>query len=240
MLLAAMLAKSNFAAAQSAPTPITHQSIAQSRGFNSEPSHGGAAHRVKGSHHSWSALEVSQQAALMPLAGHWDELSDAQKTKWMALSRNFDSLTPVDQQRLHSRMTDWAMLTTQQRAQARISFAQAARLDPDEKKAKWEAYQALSDAEKKRLATDGHDRPHGAAAVVRPPIVQRPAEPAQAPTLEPLSSLPRGSHGLTESAVNRETLLPKKAKTRAATPPIVPAIPPPISPGPAATPESPN
>ena len=69
---------------------------------------------------------------------------------------------------LHSRMSEWAALSNQQRAQARLNFADVKRLPADERKAKWEAYQALSEEEKRELAASAHGATPGAAPPIRP------------------------------------------------------------------------
>jgi hypothetical protein len=101
----------------------------------------------------WHDLTAQQQKALQPLSPHWDQLPQPQKRKWLALSRNYDHLSPANQTVLHSRMTEWAGLSKQQRAQARLNFADIKQQVPaHERKAKWEAYQALSAEEKSKLA----------------------------------------------------------------------------------------
>jgi len=116
----------------------------------------------------WHELDASQRSALAPLAGDWNTLHPAQKRKWLALSRNFDELSPAKQAKLHSRMTDWSALSARQRTQARLNYAQIKRLPADERKAKWEAYQALSEEEKRELAERADVRPPSAAAPARP------------------------------------------------------------------------
>ena len=121
----------------------------------------------------WRDLSAKQQQALSPLAAHWDGLSEAHKRKWLAVSRNHAQLSAADKATLHSRMTEWAALSQQQRAQARFNFAEVKQLPPDERKAKWEAYQALSPEEKRRLAEGATPRPPGAAGSIRPVPAQK-------------------------------------------------------------------
>lgn len=111
---------------------------------------------------TWAELNPTQQQALGPLAGTWKTLSEGHKRKWIALSQNYAKMTPDEQALLRSRMTEWAALTPQQRTQARLNFGEAKKLPADDKKAKWEAYQALPPEEKRKLAA-------GAAAVKPPP-----------------------------------------------------------------------
>lgn len=141
----------------------------------------------------WKDLENAQQQALRPLAPHWDELSAGHKRKWLALSRNYKAMPPDEQALLHSRMTEWAALSPQQRTQARFNFAEVKRLPADEQKAKWAEYQALSDDEKRRLAERAPARPRGAAVPVRPVSPQKLVPvPATAPKGQHTPRLERG------------------------------------------------
>lgn len=121
----------------------------------------------------WRDLSAKQQQALQPLAAHWDALSEGHKRKWLALSRNHAKLSPAEKATLHSRMTEWAALSRQQRDQARFNFAEVKQVPADERKAKWEAYQALSPEEKRRLAESAAPRPPGAAGTIRPVPAQK-------------------------------------------------------------------
>lgn len=133
----------------------------------------------------WTELKAEQQEALRPLAPHWDGLGEAHKRKWLALSRNYASMSSEDQATLHSRMSDWASLSFHQRAQARLNFAEIQRLAADERKAKWEAYQALSEEERGRLAERAGPRSPGAAVALQPVPAQKLAPiPAVAPAAQ--------------------------------------------------------
>ena len=122
---------------------------------------------------AWTELTPSQQQALGPLAGRWTEISEQQRRKWVTLSQNFHKLPAPEQEKLHSRMTDWAALSVQQRNQARLNFAETNKLAPDDKKAQWEAYQALSAEEKQKLAAGATKKPAGAAIAIKPVAPQK-------------------------------------------------------------------
>ena len=113
----------------------------------------------------WGDLKPAQQQALAPLSAKWNTVSEAQKRKWLALSENFPKMSGAEQAKLHSRMTEWATLSPQQRTQARLNFAETQQLSPDDKKAKWEAYQALPPEEKHKLAAGAAKPPQTAVAV---------------------------------------------------------------------------
>lgn len=117
----------------------------------------------------WNELTQSQKQALAPLAGSWSTLSEAHKRKWLALSASYPTMPPGEQARVHTRMAEWAALSPQQRATARLNFAETQRLPAaDDRKAKWEAYQALPAEEKRKLAADAKPLAPPTAAAVRP------------------------------------------------------------------------
>jgi hypothetical protein len=151
----------------------------------------------------WKSLKAQQQKALAPLAPYWSQISASQKNKWLAMSNNFDNLSAKEQATLHERMADWAALSPQQRAQARLIFNETKSLGSDEKKTHWEAYQALSSEEKKKLASQQTTGIQGAAT----------ASQATSPTKVirlPGKSAPANSSGkLTPGMViDKKTLLP--------------------------------
>ncbi len=102
---------------------------------------------------AWQDLSPAQQQALRPLASHWDRLSEGRKRKWLVISKNYASLPPGEQLKLHQRMSEWTTLSQQQRNQARQNFTEIKKLAPEQKASEWEAYQALSPEEKRKLAT---------------------------------------------------------------------------------------
>lgn len=117
---------------------------------------------------SWQDLTSQQQVALRPLAANWATLPEASKRKWLAVSKNYGSLTVTEQAKMHSRMTEWVNLSQRQRSEARLQYAQTKQLSPAEKAATWQAYQALSLEEKQKLAAKAASKPVGAATAIRP------------------------------------------------------------------------
>ena len=120
----------------------------------------------------WRELTALQKQALQPLSHSWATINEAQKLKWLEVSKNYPALSPADQTTMHSRMIEWVAMSPQQRAAARLNFAKtkelSKELSSDEKKAKWESYQALSPEEKLKLAATASPRPTGAATAVKP------------------------------------------------------------------------
>jgi hypothetical protein len=124
----------------------------------------------------WAALSTSEKAALQPLASEWSGIDVDRQKKWLEISKNFATMTPEQQSALHSRMSEWAKLSPAERNRARINFVQSREatkaLSADEKRAKWEAYQALSPEERRKLA-GSQPTPKGAAVVTTPTPTQR-------------------------------------------------------------------
>jgi hypothetical protein len=124
---------------------------------------------------AWKDLTPAQQQALKPLAERWDSLSAERKRKWLVMSKNYPSLPPAEQAKLHSRMSEWVSLSQQQRTQARLNFAETKKLTPEQKAEQWQAYQALSPEEKKKLAAKAPTKPAG-VAVAKPASRQKLAD----------------------------------------------------------------
>lgn len=126
---------------------------------------------------AWAALAPLQRQALAPLAGTWDSLSSGQQRKWLEVSRNYPSLSVADQAKMHGRMSEWVGLSPRERSAARLNFAAtteiAKELSAEEKRAKWDAYQALSPEDRKKLAQQASRPPLGAAPATRPVAPQK-------------------------------------------------------------------
>jgi len=123
-------------------------------------------------------------------------MSEPQKRKWLEISKNYAGLTLQAQATLNSRMNEWVALSPQQRAQARLNFGKtlelSGQLTPEDKKAKWEAYQTLSPEEKQKLAATASPKPSGAATAVKPVAPQKLANvPAQAASQQAFKPAPK-------------------------------------------------
>ena len=191
----------------------TSNSTPASKVKNTAPDAGGA---------SWKQLTPAQRRALAPLAGSWNTISEVQKSKWLALSQNFAKLSATEQGKLHERMTDWTTLSPQQRTRARLNFAETKDLTPEEKEARWQAYQALSTDEKKSLARGAPSSFRGAAAAVKPvpayKLATTPARPPVDPQTGAVTSPVRPRVLLGTTQLNKNTLLPKPAASAAQRP----------------------
>ena len=140
----------------------------------------------------WMELTAAQKLALRPLAERWSFLSELQKRRWLVLAQSFASLPAPEQAKLHERMTEWANLSAQQRNQARLNFATANKLAPDNKRAQWEAYQALSEEEKSLFAARAAPKVITAAPAIKPAPPKRLTRiPAATATPNSVPNLPK-------------------------------------------------
>lgn len=183
--------------------------LSHAAGPEALPANGGKAVAVRqvspATGPTWTELSSGQRAALKPLSGTWHTMSEGHKRKWIAVSANYASLGSDEQLRLHERMTEWAALSPQQRAQARFNFAQTKQLSAEEKKAKWEAYQALSAEERQKLASKAPAKPPGVTLTVKPIAPQKLASvPAPKGDVKHPPKIVAGSNQRTDSAPAEE------------------------------------
>lgn len=169
----------------------------------------------------WMDLSESQQQALAPLAQLWPTMTEPHKRKWLAISQNFSQLSADEQSTVQGRMHEWAALTPQKRAAARLNFADAQQLLQEDKKAKWAAYQALSPEAKQKLAAQQNKPVVGAAPATKPVASAKLATPPSANNNKPLPRIASDQAAPT-------TLLPNPVNTTSA--PVAPATDSTISP----------
>ena len=154
---------------------------------------------------AWLSLTKIEQTALVPLTKHWEGLSEGQKRKWLAVAKTFPGLAQTEQEKLHGRMVEWAALSPKDREVARLNFAQTKVVAKSDRAANWEAYQALSPDERKKLAADAKVKPVGAAVAVKPVAPDKLATvPITRHTPEP-----ERSAAAAQRPLNRVTLLPQ-------------------------------
>lgn len=163
-------------------------------------------------HKKWSELTPEQKTALQPLEAQWPSVGAERQKKWLEVSKNYATMTPAQQQALHERMSEWVKLSPNERAQARLNFAQTREatktLTPEEKKAKWEAYQALSDEEKRKLAKS-QPVPKGAALPTLPVSQQRLTTLPSTATQTTATGQRAPRIASSPEQLNTNTLLPK-------------------------------
>jgi hypothetical protein len=119
-------------------------------------------------------------------------MNEPHKRKWLALSQNFSQLSTDEQATLQGRMREWTALSPQKRTAARLNFAGVQKLPQEDKKAKWEAYQALSPEAKQKLAALQPLPVAGAAPTVKPLNTNKLVTPPPATANKPLPRIATG------------------------------------------------
>ena len=120
-------------------------------------------------------------------------LEAPRKVKWLEVANRFPAMPAADQQRVQERMAEWARMTPAERGRARLSFQESKLLSPEQKQARWEAYQALPDEERKALATRGKpvdERPRNAPSApttAAAKVAAGPKPAASAPSAKPVA-----------------------------------------------------
>ena len=117
----------------------------------------------------WHRLKPAQREALKPLQQEWPQIDAARKQKWIELADRLPGMPAEERARVQGRMADWAELTPTERGQARLRYQEARQLPLDDRRSRWEAYQALTPEQKKELAARASaDRaPNGSDSDVR-------------------------------------------------------------------------
>lgn len=133
----------------------------------------------------WSELTPKQQALLAPLERDWPEISDTQRSKWLSATPTLATMSGEEIKRVHDRIRDWTMLSGAERLNARIGFQVSRQLTPEQRQARWEAYQALPAEERRALAEKAMARrqalAEAPARAARPMVVQRKSDIAPTP-----------------------------------------------------------
>ncbi len=149
---------------------------------------------------AWRQLTPRQKEALAPLGAQWSALTAQQQNKWLAVSKNFTQMSVADQITMHARMTDWVALSPQQRNLARLNFNTLQNLPKEDKKAKWEAYQALPEEEKRLLSAGTKPLAKNAAPTAKPLEAHRQVQTHNKPAI---------GNATAPTAIDRKTLLPR-------------------------------
>jgi len=136
----------------------------------------------------WSSLTATQKAALAPLQRDWPTIESSDRDKWLELAARFPSMSAAERQRVQERMGEWSRLSPTQRAQARLLFQEARQVSPVDRQAKWEAYQALPDEERRQLLDRARPALNNPAAISGARQSTAPAGDSKRNTVEPQRS----------------------------------------------------
>lgn len=123
----------------------------------------------------WQDLPASQRSVLKPLERDWPAIDATRKQKWLDIAKRYPGLPPAEQARISARMTQWSTLSPSERGQARLNYQEARQLSPQERQARWEAYQALPPEQRRQLAARAAPPAASSARATDP--ARRPAAP---------------------------------------------------------------
>ena len=156
----------------------------------------------------WTDLTPGQQAILNPLAPTWESLEPARKRKWLAVALSYPRLSSLEQEKMQSRMAEWAALSPRERAVARLNFAETKKIPPSELAANWDAYQSLSPEERQKLADKARPAPVGAAVAPKQSTTEK-VIPVPVTRHTPVNDK---NNGTVPPSIDRKTLLPQAPK----------------------------
>ena len=166
---------------------------------------------------SWQSLSPQQRASLAPLQHDWASIDAPRKSKWLDIAARYPKLPPSEQERLQARMTEWSRMTPNERARARLNYQEVKQLPNQERQDKWQAYQALSQDQRRALASRGNRTapPKPPQAGTKPPpeaaakrnIVPNPSH-SGGPTKPVAPTVVQASPGATTTLVTRQPAPP--------------------------------
>jgi hypothetical protein len=100
----------------------------------------------------WRDLSAPQRAALQPLERDWASTNASQKRKWLEIAARYPSMPAAERERISARMTEWTKLSPADRGRARLNYQEVQQINPQERQARWEAYQALTPEQRRNLS----------------------------------------------------------------------------------------
>jgi Protein of unknown function (DUF3106) len=155
----------------------------------------------------WVTLTPTQQQALAPLQREWGGIDANQKRKWLELASRFPTMSADERERVRQRMVAWTRMTPSERAGARLQFQETKNVPVEERTARWQAYQALSEDERRTLA-------------------QRARPSARAPSAADVAKRPRALPEVVGQTGKRNVVVaPPPAPARVVAPTVVQAKP---------------
>ena len=163
---------------------------------------------------AWASLTGQQQQVLAPLQSDWTKITVGQKRKWKEIALRFPSMPADERQRVQERMAEWARLPWKDRAQARMTFQEAKQLTPQERQARWEAYQALPESERQALQARGmpankHSTAPASALAARSSLAPSTRAASAALTKAVAPTIVQANPGATTTLMNRAPTPPK-------------------------------
>ncbi len=130
----------------------------------------------------WQQLTPAEQKILLPLRDQWAGIEPLRRQKWRDIAAIYPKLPAEQQERLRSRMAEWAKMTPAQRNAARLHFGEVRQVPATERQARWEAWQQLPEEQRRSIGTQAASTPAPAGTV--PAAVRKAPAAAQAPQVK--------------------------------------------------------
>ncbi len=170
---------------------------------------------------TWASLSSSQKQALAPLQQEWAGVDTQRKDKWIEVASRFATLAPDERQRVQARMAEWLRLSPADRNRARLQFQEVKEVPAGERQARWQAYQALSAEERKRLASEARPAAKSPAADPHQGAgTDAGAGAAKRPTARPLSTANLSAATTAAAVAATAAAASTAARNAAAAPPL--------------------
>lgn len=165
---------------------------------------------------AWASLTAQQRNVLAPLQRDWHTIDASRRAKWLDVAARFPSMPVDERQRVQDRMADWARMSPAERGQARLAFQESKQLSREEKQQRWDAYQALPEAQRRALAERAKPviaSPRTAAATPLDAAVPKKTpdlpHPAAAPPAKPVApTIVQAKPGATTTLMTRPAAPP--------------------------------
>lgn len=158
----------------------------------------------------WSELTQRQQQVLAPFAEQWNTLPVEEKRAWKALAERFPRLSAGERRHAEKRISEWALLTPEQRKLARQNFRLAKELPRDERVAQWEQYQNMTDEQRQVLQHGSTSNTAARHAGSRTALAKEAAQPIA----EVVRRNPQSVSGIIKPAVNPAAPAPATTPAR--------------------------
>jgi hypothetical protein len=111
---------------------------------------------------SWRELSRQEQQILQPLQTQWTSIDALRRQKWRDIAALYPNLPANQQERLRSRMAQWAAMSPEQRNAARLNYEEIRKVPAEERQARWEAYRNLPEEQRRALVAQAASRPTAA------------------------------------------------------------------------------
>ena len=164
---------------------------------------------------AWAQLTPAQKQVLAPLERDWGQIDAPRRAKWLEVASRFPTLPAEERARMQERMAEWARMTPAERSRARLQFQEAKQVPSTERQAKWQAYQALPEAERQALTQSAKPTAKPAASGASPAAAGAPTgEDAGKKNLVQTTATPRVRAATPTAQQNRPgaTTTPMTAK----------------------------